>query len=421
MQEHKELRLSGRLLADQLAQQTQTMVDSTLETLRIEVPFYRSLPDEAMLGDVTTVIRQNFEIFIDSLRTLRAVDPAVFVPISESARRRAEELVPLADVLHAYHAGARDWWDQISALASDGDIEDLSHAGHCLQLHVQAATGAVIAGYGSVQEKTADAETARLALFAALTSGSGVMAAAERVGLRLPRLYWVIAIDLDRHPDEQSEVIDAVVAERRKVRRVERELAGVGRGRTLSALTGSGGGALVPIVDSEVDAENWGASASYTALTERLENLEKAAGAPTLAAVTVATVADVRGAYEQVRDVLAVARSVGRTAGVVRLDDVAVEYQLTRLSAATPILSALVDSLDGHHGLREMLECYLNLGCDRIAAAEALHVHPNTVAYRLRKIAEFTGLESGSASGLLTLTAAIAASRSARRLNTVQT
>ena len=95
----------------------------------------------------------------------------------------------------------------------------------------------------------------------------------------------------------------------------------------------------------------------------------------------------------------------------MRLRDLALEYHLTRPSAATPLLADLLSPLESRSVLLETLESYLDAGCDRSAAAAALHVHPNTVIYRLRKVATLTGLDVGTAPDLVRLVAAVASRR----------
>jgi DNA-binding PucR family transcriptional regulator len=43
--------------------------------------------------------------------------------------------------------------------------------------------------------------------------------------------------------------------------------------------------------------------------------------------------------------------------------------------------------------LLETLEVFMRIGLDRRSAADELHVHPNTLDYRLRRIEELTGFE----------------------------
>ncbi|WP_320671565.1 PucR family transcriptional regulator [Patulibacter defluvii] len=59
--------------------------------------------------------------------------------------------------------------------------------------------------------------------------------------------------------------------------------------------------------------------------------------------------------------------------------------------------------------LTETLRAYLEADLDRRAAASALHLHPNSLDHRLRRIGELTGLTFTSTADLLVLTAGVVA------------
>ncbi|GAA2615338.1 helix-turn-helix domain-containing protein [Streptomyces roseoviolaceus] len=94
--------------------------------------------------------------------------------------------------------------------------------------------------------------------------------------------------------------------------------------------------------------------------------------------------------------------SAGVTVAVAALPDIQAEVlvseMLTLLSAhpeiRDPRLTALVSHDSRHQGrLAETLLTYLNSLGDIRAAAAQLHVHPNTLRYRLRRTEELTGLD----------------------------
>lgn len=411
MRENKVITLGGRVVADYLAQRTQSLVSVTVQTVCERVAFYRSLPDEAIRTDVTTIVRRNLEVFVDALREHREPTEDEVTAVRESAQRRAEELVPLADVLAAYHLGTECWWAEIAALALDGEASELAEVGALLQAHLRVATAAVLAGYGAARSMPGRDDAVRHALFVALTSGADAADLADRAGVSLARMYWVVALHVAPHSDEQDGGVDQVVAERRKVRRLQRELDGVGRAEALSAVSGGGGAVLIPVYEAEPGVDDWADSPQFAALVANLAALERGVGAGVLAAVAAAAPDGVAEAYGLVQEVLRVARCYGRTSGVVRLPELALEFQLTRPSAATPLLAGLLDPLDRNPALHQTLQAYLDAGCDRRRTAAALHVHPNTVVYRLRKIAELTGLDAASTADVPTLAAAVAARR----------
>ncbi|MFE3291697.1 PucR family transcriptional regulator [Rhodococcus sp. NPDC059234] len=404
--------LSGRPLADQLAQRTHDLVAATVHAVRTEVPFYRSLPDEAVRTDVTAIILRNLELFIAALRANRTPEPDELSAVSRSAGHRAEELVPMADVLRAYHIGVEHWWEAITALAAEGDGPALARAGRLLHSYLLVATTAVLSGYGADRSPSREDDTAVRSLFAALTSGSGAESTADHFGLTLPRLYWVVAIHVAPHPDEAAADVDTAVAQRRKTRRLLSELDGLGRDRALTAIGAAGGTALVPIVESTPSESDWADGPEYLRLRRGLTGIERILDTSMVCAVDVAAPTRVPDALARARDVLDVARRYGRRSGTVGMHDVAVEYQLTRPSAATRILANTLSPLDSHEDVRLTFEAYLDVGCDRTAAAAMLHVHPNTVAYRLRKAAALTGLDLTTPTNLLRAAAALAAWRS---------
>jgi DNA-binding PucR family transcriptional regulator len=93
------------------------------------------------------------------------------------------------------------------------------------------------------------------------------------------------------------------------------------------------------------------------------------------------------------------------------LADVLLEYQLSRPSDALPALGALLDPLERNTDLIRTLEVYLANDLDRRRAAAQLHVHPNTLDYRLRRIVELTGIDPSTARGLQLMGAALSARR----------
>ncbi|MCP9953823.1 PucR family transcriptional regulator [Actinomadura madurae] len=105
-------------------------------------------------------------------------------------------------------------------------------------------------------------------------------------------------------------------------------------------------------------------------------------------------------------------RRAGRPPGLHRLADVLLDYQLSRPSGALPALAGLLAPLDRKPDLLRTLEHYLACDLNRRATGAALHVHPNTVAYRVRRISALTGLDPSCAGDLRLLHAALVARRS---------
>jgi sugar diacid utilization regulator len=67
----------------------------------------------------------------------------------------------------------------------------------------------------------------------------------------------------------------------------------------------------------------------------------------------------------------------------------------------------VLEPLEDGPELIATLEGYFAADFDRRKAAGNLHIHPNTLDYRLRRVAELTGLSVGSAKGVQVLGAAL--------------
>ncbi|QNE20520.1 PucR family transcriptional regulator [Kribbella qitaiheensis] len=121
------------------------------------------------------------------------------------------------------------------------------------------------------------------------------------------------------------------------------------------------------------------------------------------------TYCEVPGAVTLVRELLEVVRIYRLPAGVHRLDDLVLEYQLTRPSPARDQLAQLVNPLVARPDLLQTLRCYLSHGRSRRLTAAERHVQANTVDYRLRQVDKLTGLDPAQAEQLPRLVAALAA------------
>jgi sugar diacid utilization regulator len=184
------------------------------------------------------------------------------------------------------------------------------------------------------------------------------------------------------------------------VRRVQARLDEHAGAPVLGLLDPAGGTVFLPDV---VDLDE---------LPPLVEALTVAAGAPVRAAAACTdTVGGLARASGLARDVLRLAARLERPPGLYVLRDVLLEYQLTYPSDAVPALVSLLDPLERNPDLLLTLDAYLAEDLDRRRTAAALHVHPNTLDYRLKRIVELTGLEPATTAGLQLLAAAAMARR----------
>lgn len=371
-----------------------------------EIPLYRLLPREQLEGEILEITLSNLRMFFHALRSGTSITDEDLATTTTSAARRAQERVPLDAVLAAYHIGGRAGWEALVEEAGPDDSEALIVAASRVLDYVQQVTGAVSAAYLEERQSIYGEEREALrALATALLAGEPTDALAARVGMTVAAAYVVLYARIEAHEDEADSGVGGRVAARRKLRRVQGRLERWAEQPVLGLLEPDGGPVLLATTPDDVAKITGG-------LDELVHELTEAAGAAVSFGAAVAEdVESLREAATQAKDVLEIARSLGRSPGAYLLADVLLEYQLSRPSDALPALGALLDPLDRNPDLIRTLEVYLATDLDRRRAAAELHVHPNTLDYRLRRIVELTGIDPSTAHGLQLMGAALSARR----------
>lgn len=389
------LSLAGRAIHEQLDRQAVRLARELVRCFVAEIPFYGQLPAEELAGDIVRITELNLRLVATLFRERRTPTAAELAPLRTSAARRAQEGVPLDAILSAYHVGAARVWDRVLAGAGPDDLPEALAAGRLMLGYTEAVTAAVCTAYQRERESMVSQEQhARHAAISALLSGEPQATA----GIRLAARYLVLSVTLDAHPDERS----AVVAGRRKLHRVRDALQKFAAEPVLSLLDPTGGLILVPDLD-------WCAAGALVAA------MGEAAGVEVRAAGEVTPPEGVAAAARLTHEVLDVVHLFHHPPGLYRLADVLLEYQLSRPSEAMSGLATLLDPLTDNPDLLQTLTVYLETGLDRRRTAERLHVHPNTVDYRLRRAVSLTGLDPVDPAQLQCIGAALAARRVTNR------
>lgn len=382
-----------------LARALPDLVQAVLRRLAGEVPAEDGDPGR-FADDVDRGIRgflgalqSNVVPTVDGLGELRGA----------AARHAAEGTSP-DTVLKTHHLAIRVCGEFLENHVGRGDTAGLMRLNR-LQLGYLSRVGeALSAGYFRERQLMSGVDRARQSLLSALLAGTPAVEAAGRVALKLPTCYLVLQLSIQPSPLSIHETgVDSTPDRRRGQLRDELETRFPGP--MLAALSVDGGIVLVP---SDSKAADVGAD-EWNALAPSLSGAGAAVGAEITAGVAAADPDGVADAATLAREVLDLAMSFEREPGVHQLDDVLLEYQLTRRSPARTKLAALLEPLYGKAGLLETVRAHVGGGLNRRGTAQCLHIHPNTVDYRLRKIATLTGLDITDAADLPRIIAALAA------------
>lgn len=363
-------------------------------------PALRNMPTDIREREIPETSRRYVALVIRAIRDDQTLQKADLRVAHERGAQRAEDGMPLSLVLHNWFHGAHMFLEFCAAAAGPEDAEGLSYiAMACFRLHetmVCAVTDAYQAEQAVIvsEERGANHLLARL-----LVSGQDAAAEAERFGIPLADAYAVLAMSFGRQPDEQTgDDTGRAVAGRRKLRQVNRVLGQHGRIPILALLEPDGGQVLLP---------GDGADA-FREATDLVTRINAAVGVPVTAAlVERATWASLPRSSELAQELLRLVQAEGRPPGVYRISDASLAYHLTRRTAATEHLLAVLAPLDPFPELLETLETYYAHDLDRGPTARALRVHPNTVNNRLNRIADLLGMDPGKVDAVMKLGAAL--------------
>lgn len=217
-------------------------------------------------------------------------------------------------------------------------------------------------------------QSARQRLMSALLNGEDTTAVARESGLAIAEKYAVIAVavpTLGVGPEPPTYIAERVGA----------ELTQRCGAAALARLSDEGGTIVLPLPRDE-------------AVLDHLLALLSAAARITLtAATTSAAPTDLADAAVHAHELLEVALLFGREGNLHRISDLAAEYQLTRPGPARDQLATILDPLDRAPDLRATLQLHLRGDLNRRVIARRLHVHVNTVEYRLKRVAALTGVD----------------------------
>lgn len=391
--------LGGRPVDRIMNDRRHGLVSEVVEEIARRVDLYGQLPDDVIDVDVRHVVHENLSTFQAGLAG-RGLSEATLQDLAHSAYRRADEGIPLQLVQEAYLVGARKAWNAIGAEAGPGDAEALREMGSLLLEHLAEVLSAVSSAYlDELRSQVDQVQARRAGLVHALLQGEGVDDAARAADVELAPRYAVLSFSVEPAVQPGLEGPGRRVAERRTLREMRAVLMDQADDLLLR-LDPRGGTVLLP---QEATGRPWSAHRVQILV----DQLIHAGGGPIHAGVAEADVERVHEAAREAHDVLEVALRTGRPPGLHHLSDVLLEYQLSRPGPGAEAMRGRVAALEDQPVLRETLRTFLRLELSRTATAAALHVHANTVDYRLGRVRALTGLDPGVASELTLLRAGL--------------
>jgi hypothetical protein len=388
---------AARALAARCEPRVNEIARSMTTSAFADLPGYAELPADTKDGELAATARHGLRLFLRRVvhgGPAERPDRGDFDRFRERAAQRAEEGLPLPLVLRSHLRGTAVLWRALREVTRPGEEAALAELADVLIGIQEGIVGAVSETYLDEQSTlAAERREERRSLVRALLDGSlpAERFPAARLGLADGALVLALHI-----PSEDAPGRPAALAHRRP-RRAQAALDRAFGTDVPALLDDTGGHAVVPgRPGPPVDDDGL------------LALLRRACSADVrLAAVAATGPGDIPGAARTASEVLRVARACGLPPGLHRLDDVLLEYHLSRRDESSERIAALLDPIAGRSDLVETLRTYLGSRQERRSTARQLGLHPNTVDNRLARITELTGLDLAAPHGTALALAAL--------------
>jgi sugar diacid utilization regulator len=396
-------------IAARIRDRKEELAEEFVDRLRAEIVDYRFV-DDANRKDVYAVTLDNVDAFTHVLETEHELSEAELERIRRTAKRRVHA-VPLEGLNRAWRLFGQMMWAAVLDVGrAEGPADSTAalEAAALLLRHIDAAATAGNQAYlDELQNPLSDLGLLRRDLLEPLVSGWGdseqIRRRAQSLHVRLADAY-VVVVMRDGHP-KVRDVVDLpaenFVALRRMVEGVR------------EYLRPPEGSLLVGVRESEVLAAYPVEARGGVELVRReCEELSEAlvdegiaigiSGWHAGAGAIAAGYAEARAAERLAEEV------TGDRGGAFTFDEVLIDH-IVRSSpeierALSETLRPLVEyDLARHTNLVETLQAFVDAGFNVTKSAAALNAHPNTVAYRLRRIKQLTGRDVHDLNDLLVL------------------
>jgi hypothetical protein len=340
-----------------------------------------------------------FRIASRAIRENRTFTADELLPVREGAVQAAVDGASLSAVLHSWYRFGRILLDECRAAAAGERAAALVDIADGVLRLQEVVTRTVVDSYEC--ERVAlegDEQPSRELLARLLLAGQDADPTARWCGIELADEYSVLALS-------GGDVETDAKAWRTREARTVRVLDAVGTPPTLAIVEPDSATVLVP--------RRPGADTDWFRLAV---DLTSAVGEVVGSAVTGAVSGPVKrrelaGAGALARELVELARRMGREPAVYQLKDLALPFQLSRTTAGHHYLGDCLLPLDPFPELMETLDVYLHHDLDRGRTARALGIHPNTVNNRLGRIRDLVGLDPNCYEGIMTLGSALEARR----------
>jgi len=364
-----------------LRERVETNAQQAVETYLSEVSEYQAMPtggdDRIGMYDFAVLIRRRS---LDLAMAARPLTDKDLAGIAAVGRRRAEAGLSLPSQQRVLGLHTTMMLREVHDLARPEDVADLLRIVGWLGTQGVRARSAYLRGY-TRGVRSALVLSTRLELLArSLLADEPVEPFVADLRLAGPYTVSILKAVRPVAAETQAEVVAALAADRTPAAWLAAD--------ELAVLT-PGREAKTKILDCVRRA---------TALIEQPCGIGTALGAVGRLSETLAWA----------REASRVAPPQDRPQRLPGIEDLFVEMAVARAPALDGWLRARAEALANGPELVATLHAYYANDMNRVRCAAALHIHPRTLDYRLRRVREVAGVDPGSTVGVRLLSAAVA-------------
>lgn len=358
-------------LCSELEHRLPQLSDVMVRRVRTEIPSYSQVPLEEHRRSIAAAARN----LLSTIASESGPTADEIRQIQQTSRRRAYYGIPVQDVLAAFHVVVRDLWDEIRSASGDDDAVAIRVV-QPIWLWVQQMSTNVADEYATEAGTRQGEEVAlRQQLLELLRAGDvadeQTSETARRLGYRTDASFQAFCSPASAWIHGQLTLLE----------RSLKQIAGV----VHSALHGQ-----LMIVLAQGAGE-----------TRILECIAKLGGTGLRIGAGLER-AGLAGAESSIVDAERALQLAPEAGGARRFEDVWLRASL--LGSRERLLPLLDDALataEEHPALADAVLAFAKSEHSLSAAGDRLHLHANTVAYRLNRWQELTGLDARSFEGML--------------------
>ena len=372
-----------KAIIDSFLERLDEVVEKGATAIGDAVPSYLRL-GESFMDDVREAVRENVAILAQVLSQGRDISKEELEQIERVGARRAEDGIPLEDVLHAYRTVSRTCWDVLADECrkyGDGALDATIELAEAVLRYTDQISTCVADAYARAQRAIVrEQEGARREFLADLLYGTDaspedILRRAHSFGYDLSLGYFAL-VGIGPPGDQRKELNVASAAT---------AAAGMGMADPIVLQKAEQTIALIP-VDPNVD---------FSAMPEKIiTELEGewrfGMGGPGLG------LEGIRRAYLEAREALEIGAALELEGPVYRFEDLLL-YHFLRIEPAVvdqfveQMLGPLIEYDERRKGeLIKTIEAYFAMDGSVKLAGEALFAHPHTVTYRLKQVEKLT-------------------------------